>query len=79
MSSSDPCRRVKAEHRPGNSLGDHDHRVIDLGGGVFEIRPNIVRFKVRKIREYLFFRSTAGEHIENVFHADSHPAKGDPI
>jgi hypothetical protein len=48
--------------------------VINLGGGVFEGRPNIVRFKVRKISEYLFFGSTAGEHIENIFDADSHTA-----
>jgi hypothetical protein len=64
--------------------------VIDLGGGVFERRSNIVRFKVGKISEYLFFRSTAGEHVEDVFDADSHPAnartaatltrvRGDPI
>ena len=30
--------------------------VIDLGGGVFERRSNIIRFKVGKISEYLFFR-----------------------
>jgi hypothetical protein len=41
--------------------------VIDLGGGVFERGSNIVRFKVGKVSEYLFFRSTASEHVENVF------------
>jgi len=48
--------------------------VIDLGGGVFERGSNIVTFKIGKIGEYFFFRSTAGEHVENVFDTDSHPA-----
>ena len=64
--------------------------MIALGGGVCERPSNIVRFKVGKIGEYFFFRSTAGEACENVFDADSHPAyaraaatltrvQGDPI
>jgi hypothetical protein len=64
--------------------------VIDLGGGVFERCSNIVRFKVGKISEYLFFRSTASEHVKDVFDAYSHPAnartaatltrvRGDPL
>ena len=65
-SATEPIREAVG-HRPGNSLRDHDHRVIDLGGGVFERRSNIVTFKVGKIGEYLCFRSTAGGRAEFVF------------
>ena len=48
--------------------------MIDLCSRIFKTGSNIIRLEVWKIRKYLRFRSSACQHLENVFYSDPHSA-----
>lgn len=67
-------RRVPAAvaHRPEISLGQRDYRVVHLSGRVFQRRLNVFALEIRITFEDLSLRSSAGQHVQPVFHADAH-------
>jgi hypothetical protein len=67
-----------AEHQRGTSLAGHQHRMIELGGGVFDARLDVARLKVGVIRENFRFGDTGRHEIEHVLHADAHPPNARP-
>lgn len=66
--------REVIERQRGNSLCDHDHRVINLGRGIFKTRPYIVGFEIRVIGEDIWFRCTAGQHVKYILDTNAHTA-----
>src|SRR6266508_6260506 len=60
------------EYQRGKSRSDHYYGMIDLGGSVFKAGANVFRFEVRVILKNFCFGRPAGQHIENVFDANTH-------
>lgn len=52
--------------------------MIGLNGREFQCGPDILGFQVRKIREDFRFRYTRRKQVEDVFHANAHPADARP-
>jgi hypothetical protein len=47
--------------------------MINLGGSVCKAGANVFRFEVRVILKNFCFAGAAGQHVENVFDANTHP------
>ena len=52
--------------------------MVELGGGVFQTRLDVVRLKVGIIREDFRFGNTRRDEVEHVFDADAHPPGARP-
>jgi hypothetical protein len=62
----------KIEHQRGKSRSYHYDGMINLGGSVFKASANIFSFEVRVILKNFCFAAAAGQHVENVFDANTH-------
>lgn len=60
------------EHQPEKSRSNHNHSVINLGGGVLKTGSNVLGFEVRIILKNLGFGRAAGQHVQNILDANAH-------
>ena len=60
------------EHQRGKSRSYHYYGMINLGGSVFKAGANVFGFEVRIILKNFCFGGAAGQHVENVFDANTH-------
>src|SRR5205823_2667459 len=64
--------RVAIEHQPEKSRSDHNHSVINLGGGILKTGSNVFGFEVRIVLKNLGFCRASCQHVQNILDANAH-------
>ncbi len=68
-----PIRHGRFERQSkAHGSGGDEHRVVEITRGVGEAGADVFRFQVRIVRKDLLGGGAAGEHVEDVFDADTH-------
>jgi len=67
------CRWQLRIHKEAHHLGGCQNGVIRVAGGVGNRGPDILGLKIRKIPQDLLLGGTAGKHLQDILHTDTHP------
>jgi len=70
--------RAAIEHQSKISRAGHEHGIIKLGGGVFQTRLDIVRFKVGVISKDICFRHSRCDEIQHILYPDAYAPDARP-
>jgi hypothetical protein len=64
--------RVAIERQPEKSRSNHNHGVINLGGGILKTGSNVCGFEVRIILKNLGFGRAPCQHVQNILDPNAH-------
>ncbi len=65
-------------HQPESSFRQRENSVINLGGRVFQARPDVSGFQVREILQNRLLAFPGRQHVEHILDANAHPADARP-
>jgi hypothetical protein len=71
-------QKLCVNNEPHRLFGGDDDGMAKLGHGVGEAGADVVPLEVGKVRQNFIFRRPAGQHFEDINHANPHPPNAGP-